>query len=42
MIIGDVEVKMIVNAFDAIMEETKKLNGRVWATSGELIKQAMS
>ena len=42
LIIGDVEVKMIVNAFDAIMEETKKLNGRVWATSGELIKQAMS
>jgi hypothetical protein len=24
------------------MDETKNLKGRVWATSGELIKQAMS
>jgi acetylornithine/succinyldiaminopimelate/putrescine aminotransferase len=41
LIIGDEEVDMIVNAFDQIMEETKNLKGRVWATSGELIKQAM-
>jgi ornithine--oxo-acid transaminase len=42
LIIGDEEVDMITNAFDQIMEETKNLSGRVWATSGELIKQAMS
>jgi hypothetical protein len=24
------------------MDETRNLKGRVWATSGELIKQAMS
>lgn len=42
LIIGNEEVDMIVNAFDAIMDETKNLNGRVWATSGELIKQAMN
>jgi ornithine--oxo-acid transaminase len=42
LIIGDEEVDMITNAFDQIMEETKNLRGRVWATSGELIKQAMS
>jgi 4-aminobutyrate aminotransferase-like enzyme len=42
LIIGDQEVEMIVKAFDAILEETKNLNGRVWATSGELIKQAIN
>ncbi len=42
LIIGDEEVDAIVNAFDTIMDETKNLKGRVWATSGELIKQAMS
>jgi len=42
LIIGDDEVDMIVSAFDMIMDETKNLRGRVWATSGELIKQAMS
>jgi hypothetical protein len=31
-----------VKAFDTIMDETKNLKGRVWATSSELIKQAMS
>jgi ornithine--oxo-acid transaminase len=42
LIIGNEEVDMIVDAFDNIMDETKNLKGRVWATSGELIKQAMS
>jgi len=42
LIIGDEEVDMIVKAFDTIMAETRDLRGRVWATSGELIKQAMS
>ncbi len=42
LIIGDEEVDMIVKAFDTIMDETKNLSGRVWATSAELIKQAMS
>lgn len=42
LIIGDEEVDMIVSAFDTIMDETKNLKGRVWATSGELIKQAMT
>ncbi len=42
LIIGDEEVNMIIEAFDAILDETKNLKGRVWATSGELIKQAMS
>ncbi|MCJ7585717.1 MAG: aspartate aminotransferase family protein [Anaerolineales bacterium] len=42
LIIGDEEVDAIVKAFDTIMHETKNLKGRVWATSGELIKQAMS
>jgi len=42
LIIGDEEVDMIVNAFDQVMDETRNLKGRVWATSGELIKQAMS
>ena len=41
LIIGDEEVDMITNAFDQIMDETRNLKGRVWATSGELIKQAM-
>jgi len=42
LIIGDEEVDAIVKAFDTIMDETRNLKGRVWATSGELIKQAMS
>jgi acetylornithine/succinyldiaminopimelate/putrescine aminotransferase len=42
LIIGDEEVESIVSAFEAVMSETKKIRGRVWATSAELIKQAMS
>jgi len=42
LIIGDEEVESIVSAFDTILDETKNVRGRVWATSGELIKQAMS
>ena len=41
LIIGDEEVDSIVKAFDTILDETKNLKGRVWATSGELIRQAM-
>jgi ornithine--oxo-acid transaminase len=40
--IGNEEVEMIVKAFDVVMEETKNLSGRVWGTSTELIKHAMS
>jgi ornithine--oxo-acid transaminase len=41
LIIGDEEVDMIVSAFDAIMQETGDLRGKVWASSTELIKHAM-
>jgi ornithine--oxo-acid transaminase len=41
LIIGAEEVEMIVTAFDAVMDETKNGRGRVWATSGELIKHAV-
>lgn len=40
--IGDEEVERIVSAFDAVMDETGNLKGRVWATSTTLIKQAMT
>jgi len=33
---------MIVNALDQIKAETRNLKGHVWATSGKLIKQAMT
>jgi len=42
LIIGEEEVSAIVKAFDQIMEETKNVKGRVWATSTSLIKQAMT
>ena len=42
LIIGDEEVEAIVSAFDAVLEETRNLRGKVWATSAELIKQAVS
>ncbi|MBC7265298.1 MAG: aspartate aminotransferase family protein [Chloroflexi bacterium] len=42
LIIGDEEVEMIVRAFDAVMDDARNLRGRVWATSAELIKQAMA
>ncbi len=42
LIIGDEEVEMIVKAFDAVMDDARNLKGRVWATSAELIKQAMA
>ena len=42
LIIGDEEVDSIVSAFDQVMDETRNLKGRVWALSGELIKQAMT
>jgi 4-aminobutyrate aminotransferase-like enzyme len=42
LIIGDEEVELIADAFEQIMEDTKDLRDRVWATSGELIKHAIS
>ena len=42
LIIGDEEVEAIVSAFDVVLEETRNLRGKVWATSAELIKQAVS
>jgi len=39
--IGDEEVDIIVAAFEAIMQETADLRGKVWASSTELIKHAM-
>ena len=42
LIIGEEEVEMIVEAFDAIMDQARNLRGPVWATSAELIKQAVS
>ncbi len=41
LIIGDEEVDMILSAFEAILQETADLRGRVWASSTELIKQAI-
>lgn len=42
LIIGDEEVETIVSAFDAVLEETRNLKGKVWATMAELIKHATS
>jgi len=42
LIIGDEEVEAIVSAFDAVLGETRKISGRVWATSTELIRHAIS
>lgn len=42
LIIGDEEIEMITDAFDQVMDETKNLKGRVWATSAELIRHAMA
>jgi len=33
---------MIVSAFDAVMDETREIRGKVWASSVDLIKHAMS
>ncbi|MEW5869919.1 MAG: aspartate aminotransferase family protein [Chloroflexota bacterium] len=41
LIIGDEEVESIVSAFEAVMEETRNIRGRVWATSADLIKHAL-
>jgi ornithine--oxo-acid transaminase len=42
LIIGDEDVALIVEAFDSIMDQTRNLKSRVWATSAELIKQAIA
>jgi 4-aminobutyrate aminotransferase-like enzyme len=41
LIIGDEEVEAIVSAFDAVMAETANVRGRVWGSSGQLIKHAV-
>jgi ornithine--oxo-acid transaminase len=41
LIIGDTEVKMIVEAFDEVMTATQKFPGRVWGLSTELVKESM-
>jgi ornithine--oxo-acid transaminase len=41
LIIGDDEVKMIVDAFDDVMTATQKFPGRLWGLSTELVKESM-
>jgi acetylornithine/succinyldiaminopimelate/putrescine aminotransferase len=42
LIIGDEEVEAIVSAFDAVMAEATHVRGRVWGSSGQLVKAAVS
>jgi ornithine--oxo-acid transaminase len=42
LIIGDQEVEMIIAAFDAVMAEARKVGGRVWGQSVQLIKHALA
>ena len=42
LIIGDEAVEAIVSALEAVLDETRNIKGKVWATSAELIKQAIS
>ncbi len=42
LVIGDEEVEMIVSAFDHVMAEARRVRGRVWGLSGQLIKHAMA
>ena len=42
LIIGDEEVEAIVSAFDAVMAEAAHVRGRVWGSSGQLVKAAVS
>ena len=41
LIIGEAEVKMIVDAFDDVLTATQKFPGRVWGLSTELVKEAL-
>jgi len=41
LIIGDEEVEMIVAAFNAVMSESAKVGGRVWAQSVQLLEHAV-
>jgi len=41
LIIGDTEVEMIVAAFDAVMAEARKISGRVWGQSVQLVEHAL-
>lgn len=41
LIIGDEEVKLIVDAFDQILAATQQFPGRVWSLSSELVREAM-
>lgn len=42
LIVGDEEVEAIVAAFDVIMAEASDIRGRVWGSSGQLVKAAIS
>jgi acetylornithine/succinyldiaminopimelate/putrescine aminotransferase len=41
LIIGEAEVKLIVDAFDEILTATQKFPGKVWGLSSELVKEAL-
>ncbi len=42
LIIGDEEVDAIVSAFATVMDEAENIRGRVWAQSGQLIRNALA
>lgn len=42
LIIGEEEVRMVVEAFDQVMQDAARLRGRVWRQSSRLIKQALA
>ncbi len=42
LIIGDEEVRLIVEAFDQVMAEAADVSGRVWAQSRDLIRHALA
>ena len=42
LIIGDEEVEMIVSAFDAVMADARKVSGRVWGQSVQLVQHALA
>jgi ornithine--oxo-acid transaminase len=41
LIIGEPEMKMIVNAFDEVLTDLQKFPGRVWGLSTELVKESL-
>jgi ornithine--oxo-acid transaminase len=41
LIIGDAEIKLIVDAFDQVLTDVLTFPGRVWSQAGNLVKEAM-